>query len=101
MPNKHLITYLSTAENDLVEILDYLSAKSKPAAAKFLDNFDQSVARLEDFPKIGIIPKDERLQKLGYRILLVENYLVFYVIREQQIEIRRVIFGKREYSFLF
>ncbi|MEW5814500.1 MAG: type II toxin-antitoxin system Phd/YefM family antitoxin [Spirochaetota bacterium] len=32
-----------------------------------------SVARLKDFPEIGSIPKDDRLQKLGYRILSVDD----------------------------
>jgi plasmid stabilization system protein ParE len=36
----------------------------------------------------------------GYRMLVIGNYLAFYVIRGNIIEIRRVIHGSRKYSFL-
>jgi len=52
------------------------------------------------FPECSAIPKDERLQKQGYRMLIIGNYLVFYVIEEGVVEIRRIIHGSRKYSFL-
>jgi toxin ParE1/3/4 len=34
-------------------------------------------------------------------MLIVENYLVFYVIMDDEtVEIRRIISGKRDYQFL-
>jgi len=93
MPKKHEVTYLSVAENDLIEILNYLSAQSKSAAITFLDNLDQNVARLKDFPEIGSIPKDIRLQKPGYRILIVDDYLVFCVAKEKEVEITGLRIG--------
>ena len=100
MPKKYEVTYLSLAENDLKEILDYLSTQSKSAAITFLDNLDRSVTRLNNFPEIGSIPKDDRLQKLGYRIIIVDDYLVFYVVKEKEVEFRRIIHGRRRYEFL-
>jgi hypothetical protein len=37
---------------------------------------------------------------MGYRMLVVDKYLVFYVVKKKIIQIRRVIHGARRYSFL-
>ena len=94
------IRYLSTAKRDLENIFDYIM-KDRPAAAKpLLEAIDRSVARLSSNPDIGAIPKDERLAKMGYRILIVQKYLVFYVVKPGLIQIRRIIHGARQYGFL-
>ena len=94
------IRYLSTAESDLENIFDYI-IKDRPAAAKsLLEEIDRSVARLSSNPDIGEIPKDERLAKMGYRILIIQKYLVFYVVKPEVIQIRRIIHGSRQYGFL-
>lgn len=101
MEKKYKIEYLPSSAKDLTEIVDYIKIDSPQSALSFLDKIDKSISRLEQFPFIGIIPKDIRLQSLGYRILLIDNYLVFYVVFDDTIEIRRIISGKRKYEFLF
>jgi hypothetical protein len=46
-------------------------------------------------PLIGHVPKDETLKGYGYRILVIESYLLFYVIRVQTIELHRVVHSSR------
>jgi plasmid stabilization system protein ParE len=46
---------------------------------------------LERFPLLGRVPQNPKLREYGYRILVVESYLVFYVIRGKTVEIHRVI----------
>ena len=100
MKKKRKIHYLPIAQQDLVEIFDYIMQDNPKAAASFIDKFDKSISKLETFSKLGVVPKDDRLEFMGYRMLIVDNYLVFYVIRESKIEIRRIIHGSRKYSFL-
>ena len=45
--------------------------------------------------RIGRIQRDEKLHKFGYRILTLESYLVFYLIRGRTVAIHRVIHGER------
>ena len=103
MSNRFRIEYLPAAEKDLIDIFEYILSDNPSAATNFLDQVDKSILKLEDFPYMGVIPKDTRLKYLGYRILIVENYLVFYVVHEvkELIEIRRLLHGKRQYNFLF
>jgi toxin ParE1/3/4 len=94
------IRYLSTAENDLDDIFTYILKDKPSAAASLLKNFDSSISQLAFNPELGVVPKDERLKKLGYRILVVGKYLIFYVIKGKTVQIRLVIHGARQYSFL-
>jgi addiction module RelE/StbE family toxin len=98
---KYKIEYLPSSAKDLTEIVDYIKIDSPQSALNFLDKIDESISRLEQFPFIGVIPKDIRLQSLGYRMLIIDNYLVFYVVFDDIVEIRRIISGKRKYDFLF
>ena len=98
---KHPISITGAAEQDLVEIIDYIANDNPAAALKLAENIEQSILQLEDFPLIGATPKNRRLIRQGYRILIVDNYLVFYVLLENEtVEIRRIISGKRDYKFL-
>lgn len=94
------IRYLSTAENDLDDIFTYILRDKPSAAASLLKNFDRSISQLAFNPELGVVPKDERLKKLGYRALVVGKYLMFYVVKGKTVQIRRVIHGARQYSFL-
>ena len=100
MEKKYKIEYLPSSAKDLTEIVDYIKIDSPQSALNFLDKIDESISRLEQFPFIGVIPKDIRLQSLGYIILIIDNYLVFYVVFDDIVEIRRIISGKRKYEFL-
>jgi toxin ParE1/3/4 len=94
------IKYLSTAERDLVEIFKYIM-KDKPAAASsLLEEIDRSISKLSQNPELGVVPNDDRLINLGYRILIIRKYLVFYVVKKEYIQIRRVLHGARQYSYL-
>ena len=100
MTKPYDLRYLATAEQDLLEILDYIGRDNPDAARRFVERVDQAVGRLASFPKAGRQPRDARLRRLGYRMLVIEDYLVFYVITSRIVQIRCVIHGARRYEFL-
>lgn len=100
MEQKFKIEYLPSAVNDLTEIINYIKNDNLPAALNLISKIDESISHLSGSPYMGVLPKDIRLQALGYRMAIVENYIVFYVVVENVIEIRRIVSGKRKYSFL-
>jgi len=98
---KNRISITGAAEQDLAEIVDYIANDNPAAALKLAETIEQSILQLEEFPLTGTTPKNRRLSRRGYRILIVESYLVFYVLPENgALEIRRIISGKRDYKFL-
>ena len=100
MSQKYEVRYLLAAQQDLTDILNYIKQDNPSAAYKLIQEIDRIISGLEEFPNIGVIPKDLHLKSLNYRMLVIDNYLVFYVIKDHIVEIRRVIHGKRKYSFI-
>ena len=100
MKKRFRVEYLPIAQQDLIAIFDYIRVDNPSASSAFIEKINKSISKLGSFPKLGVIPKDDRLEFLGYRMLVIENYLVFYFIRENIVEIRRIIHGSRKYSFL-
>lgn len=100
MERRYQIEYLPAAEQDLEDIIEYIQLDNPPAAAGFLNHLDESISQLSLFPLMGTIPKDHRLQALGYRMLIIDHYIVYYVVLQEIVEIRRIVHGKRRYGFL-
>ena len=98
MPNKRILRYLPIAQDDLVSILDWIAQDSPSRAMAFVEAVAKRIGRLESHPSLGRVPRNERLKQLGYRVLTVERYLVFYVPRGHAVEIHRVLHGSRHYD---
>jgi toxin ParE1/3/4 len=99
---KYQINLTEAAEQDLTEMADYIAGENPPAALKVIVRIEKNILKLEDFPLIGVVPRIRRLARKGYRILIVDDYLIFYIIINNEIiEIQRVLSGKRDYRFLF
>ena len=98
------VRYTPLAYEDLDEIDTYISSVllNPPAALNLLGEIEESVNRLQQFPFIGSAAEDPYLASKGYRKLVVQNYLVFYLADQVQKEIvvMRVIYGAREYRSL-
>jgi len=98
---KYTVRLLRVAEDDFNEMITYIAAENRAAAEMIATKIEKNLTRLSFYPCLGKIPKDEELSRLGYRFLVVENYLIFYTIEEQTILIHRIIHGARNYLNLF
>ena len=98
------IRYTPLAYEDLDEIDTYISTVllNPQAALNLLDEMEESINRLQQFPLIGSELEDPYLASKGYRKLVVQNYLVFHLVDQAQKEviIMRVMYGAREYRSL-
>ncbi|WP_061213300.1 type II toxin-antitoxin system RelE/ParE family toxin [Syntrophomonas wolfei] len=96
------ITYLPIAEQDIAEIIIYISnqLKAPKAAIELLDAFDHSIFLLQEFPYAHKIYRLTKPLEEEYRLLPVKNYAVFYVVREQDksVEVHRVVYAKMDLS---
>lgn len=102
MPKSNFqIRLLKIAEEDFTEIISYIAADNPNAASKLADKVEKNLELLAANPKLGRIPRDEDIRSLGYRYLIVQNYIIFYTIENQVILIHRILHGARNYkSFL-
>lgn len=89
------IVMLNSASQDLRDIVAYISQFSKKSA---LDQYDQIITkidRLKDFPELYGLYKPGRFD-MPYRKLVAGDYLVFYVVNEDEIQIIRILHGSRD-----
>lgn len=98
---KYPISITKAAEQDLAAIIEYITNNNPAAALRLAEEIDQNILKLEEFPRIGTPPKNRRLSRLGYSMLIIDSCLVFYVLLEDDtVEIRRIISSRRDYGFL-
>jgi plasmid stabilization system protein ParE len=95
MADNFAVRYLPAAIDDLLSIFDWIAADNRSKAASFLDSLDERIRILSSNPRIGRVPRQEDLKRLGYHVMVIDSYLVFYIIRGSTVEIHRVLHGSR------
>jgi toxin ParE1/3/4 len=102
--NKYIIKITPKAYDDLEEIYGYIAnnLSNESAADHLLDKIETSIMGLKYFPFSYSFVRDELLKAKGYRKLIVENYIVFYIVREdeQLVIVMRVLYSKQKYQDL-
>jgi toxin ParE1/3/4 len=97
---KHTVRLLRAAEEDFTEIVTYTAASKPEAAEALAQRIEKNLKLLAMNPYLGRVPNDPALVDLGYRYLVVQNYLIFYVCEGQTIFVHRIIHGARDYRGL-
>ena len=97
MKKTYKIIYIETALNDLEEIIIYVKDRNKSYVDKFINSLDNKINQLKQFPFMGKSYMNVRLHD-EYRTINIDQYLVFYVIIDDIVEIRRIIHEKRDYN---
>jgi len=98
--DKSQVRFLKIAEEDFLEIISYIAADNIVAAENLAIKFQKNFELLAANSKLGRIPREEEIRKLGYRYLIVQNYLIFYTIENKTILVHRILHGARNYKSL-
>ena len=98
--DKYQVRLLSIAEEDFTEIVSYIAADNPSAADVIANKIEKNLELLSDNPDLGRIPREEEIRNLGYKYLIVQNYVIFYTIEEKTIFIHRILHGARNYKTL-
>jgi toxin ParE1/3/4 len=102
--NKYNVKFTPLASEDLTQIYAYISLQlfAEPAAAELLEKMEIGIMRLTEFPFSCSLVYDSHLRSKNYRKLIIENYIVFYLVNEMenQVVIMRVLFSAQKYQNL-
>lgn len=102
MTKKYDIKYLPLFYNDLEKIIEYIiyQLDNKIAANNFIDELEEKINKRAYNPKVyeKYISAKER-QYTYYRIY-IKNYTVFYTVRDNVMEVRRLLYSKRKFEKL-
>ena len=95
MNKKYKIKYLPVFYEDLDLITDYIMYKLNNLIVvnKFIDTIEEKILERSYNPK-GYEQYIVNEKETYYR-LYIKNYTIFYTVKEQTMEIRRIIYSKR------
>lgn len=92
------------AENDLKKIADYIAKElMEPSTAQhMITKVSEAIFELEQMPERYVLVNDARLTNQGIRKLMVDNYIIFYIVSEknQSVSIIRILYGRRDWNHL-
>ncbi len=99
--SKYRIEITEPAEKDLYEIGLYIAREllEPSTAKKVVGKISDAILTLEELPLRNALVTDERLALRGIRKIMVDNYIVFYVISEEQktVTVIRIQYGRRDW----
>ncbi|MCF0140817.1 MAG: type II toxin-antitoxin system RelE/ParE family toxin [Mogibacterium sp.] len=95
---KNKIRYLPLFQEDLNEAVDYISEKlnNPDAALRLIDNVEAAVNKRAFSPESYAKYHSRKERKYPYYRIIVGNYSVFYVVIDGVMEVRRLIYNKRD-----
>lgn len=92
------------AERDLIEAVDYIeyTLLNQQAANNLLDKTEEVINKLSFMPDRFKIVDDPVLSAWEIRMIVINNYLAFYVIDKESeiVHIVRFLYGKRNWISL-
>ena len=93
----HKIIYLPIAEDDVLNAVEHIACKlDNPSAAEnLLDELDKTVERIARFPYSSELYRTDRPMRKEIRMASVRNYVLYYAVTEDTVEIQRLIHGRR------
>jgi addiction module RelE/StbE family toxin len=97
--NKYNIEYSKESKQDLIGIKQYIkyNLQEPETAQKLISKIRNEINNLKNNPEIYAIIDDELIKKLEIRKMIVDNYIIFYRIKNNNIEIVRVMYGRRNW----
>lgn len=96
------IIKLPQAFADLVQTAEYIAQDDPEKANRFFDEFDSTVEKLGEMPKIGAARElsDGQIIRMWF-VQGFERCLIFYTENSEEIVILRIIHSSRDYTRLF
>ena len=89
------IEWTEEAENDLDDIIAYISKSSQQYAKTLFENINESIEYLKQFPKIGRKVPESKNPRDRERLIQKYRIIYHYNEEEQQIHIKMIIHGSR------
>ena len=102
MEKKYKIKYLPLFYKDLDHITDYIKyrLKNEIAANNFVDKLEKEIKQRAFSPDSYEEYISIRNRKNTYFRIYVDNYTVFYTVRDNTMEVRRILYSRRNFDKL-
>ncbi|MCL2580706.1 MAG: type II toxin-antitoxin system RelE/ParE family toxin [Oscillospiraceae bacterium] len=89
------VKLLKAAERDLLEIVKHLNTLEPSVAIQYYDLIIEQLDSLKAMPTRCSRVRNPALKVKGYHFLVVKSYIIFFVVRGAAVQVRRILYGKR------
>lgn len=91
------LTFLPLFEDDLLEITNYITntLQNPSAAHRLVDDVELAIIKRLEMPLSYAPYQSSKLRKHPYYRINVRNFSVFYVVIDDTMEVRRLLYSKR------
>ena len=95
---KYKLRFLPLFEQDLNDTVDYISLKLKnpEAARKLVNEIQAAIRKRQACPKSFEPYHSKKEHKYTYYRIYVRNYTIYYVVIYDTMEVRRLLYQKRD-----
>ena len=100
--NKYQLKIFPLAQLDMKQIFDYIALElcNPTAAIGQINDFEKAFENVCAFPEICPYINNEYVKDKSLRKLIVNNYIAFYRVKDNEIQVVRVLYGMRNYETL-
>ena len=100
--DKYTIKYSSTYINQFNSILKYIvnNLKTKTTAENFYNEVVKEIEKRSENPKCYEKYISNKKRKNTYYRIYVKNYTIFYTVSNNSMEIRRILYSRRNFDKL-
>jgi addiction module RelE/StbE family toxin len=96
MSKAYQIVWAETAENDLIEIIEYIANDSLDNALQIFDKIKQRASSLYAFPERGrVVPELQDQGIYTYRELIIPPWRIIYRISTKDVYVLSVLDSRR------
>ena len=95
---KYTLRYLPLAEQDLSEIVNYIqnNLENPIAAENTLSKIEAAILERLESPESFAVWQSKKQRPYPYRKINVGNYTVWYVVINHIMEVRRILYSRRD-----
>jgi len=86
-----------SAERDIAKIEEYISKDKPSAAKKMVKKIAKALRNLKLFPNANPLLSNKFDVDLEFRMLVTKPYISFYLVKDNVVEVVRILHGKSDY----
>lgn len=102
MGKKYKVKYLPLFYNDLDKITDYIVYKlnNEIVANNFVNELENEINKRAYNPEAYEEYISTRKRQNTYYTIYVKNYTIFYTVKDNTMEVRRILYSRRNFDKL-
>lgn len=100
MASNYTLSIFPMAQADMEQIFEYIAVElcNPTAAIGQINDFEKAFENVCAFPESCPYIRNEYVRDKTLRKLVVNNYIAFYRVKDEEIQVVRVLYGMRNYE---